>query len=110
VNKIADEGLVGIYLAVGSANHMAPTGGSSRLLSTNPIAFGVPAGPDKPHMILDMATTVTAFGKIKVKAQKNEALPVGWMIDEQANPSQILKKLSKAHYYLLETTKAMVWR
>ena len=67
VNRIADEGLVGIYLAVGSANHMAPTGGSSRLLSTNPIAFGVPAGHGKPHVILDMATTVTAFGKIKVK-------------------------------------------
>ncbi len=95
VNRIADEGLVGIYLAVGSANHMAPTGGSSRLLSTNPIAFGVPAGPGKPHVILDMATTVTAFGKIKVKAQKNEAMPVGWMIDQQGQPITDPKKAAE---------------
>lgn len=95
VNRIADEGLVGIYLAVGSANHMAPTGGSSRLLSTNPIAFGVPAGHGKPHVILDMATTVTAFGKIKVKAQKNEPMPVGWMIDSQGQPITDPKKTSE---------------
>jgi L-2-hydroxycarboxylate dehydrogenase (NAD+) len=95
VNKIADAGLVGIYLAVGSANHMAPTGGSSRLLSTNPIAFGVPVGSGKPHMILDMATTVTAFGKIKVKAQKNEPMPVGWMIDAQGQPITDPKKASE---------------
>lgn len=82
---VADAGLVGIYFAVGSANHMAPWGGIELLLSTNPIAVAVPA-KDGPPIVLDMATTVAAYGKVKIKAQKNEPMPEGWMIDKQGQP------------------------
>jgi len=47
--------MIGIYMAVGSANHMAPWGGIDKLLSTNPIAIGVPGGEGGP-VLLDMAT------------------------------------------------------
>lgn len=82
---VADAGLVGIYFAVGSANHMAPWGGIELLLSTNPIAVAVPA-KEGPPIVLDMATTVAAYGKVKIKAQKNEPMPEGWMIDKQGQP------------------------
>jgi L-2-hydroxycarboxylate dehydrogenase (NAD+) len=36
--------------------------------------------------VLDMATTVAAYGKVKAKAQRGEQMPVGWMIDRQGNP------------------------
>jgi L-2-hydroxycarboxylate dehydrogenase (NAD+) len=36
--------------------------------------------------VLDMATTVAAYGKVKAKAQRGEQMPVGWMIDRQGQP------------------------
>ncbi|XAH24228.1 Ldh family oxidoreductase [Xylophilus sp. GW821-FHT01B05] len=77
--------MIGLYFAVGNANHMPPWGGMEMLLSTNPIAAGIPAG-DEPAVVLDMATTVAAYGKVKAKAKRGEAMPEGWMIDRQGRP------------------------
>ncbi|QWE21621.1 Ldh family oxidoreductase [Polynucleobacter sp. AP-Kolm-20A-A1] len=85
VRKLAEQGYIGIYMAVGNANHMAPWGGIDLLLSTNPIAIAVPAG-NEPIVLLDIATTVAAYGKVKVAAQKGEPIPEGWMMDRQGNP------------------------
>ena len=81
----AERGLVGIYLAVGSANHMAPWGSMDALLSTNPIAIAVPSGRHG-SVLLDMATTVAAYGRVKVAAQRGQAMPEGWMIDGSGQP------------------------
>jgi L-2-hydroxycarboxylate dehydrogenase (NAD+) len=85
VELAAESGLIGIYLAVGSANHVAPWGSIDPLLSTNPIAIAVPGGPDGP-VLLDMATTVAAYGKVKMAAQRGETMPEGWMIDGAGRP------------------------
>ncbi|MEO6409208.1 MAG: Ldh family oxidoreductase [Burkholderiaceae bacterium] len=77
--------MIGLYFAVGNANHLPPWGGMSMLLSTNPIAVAVPA-QDEPPVVLDMATTVAAYGKVKAKAQRGEPMPEGWMIDRQGRP------------------------
>lgn len=77
--------MIGLYFAVGNANHLPPWGGLDMLLSTNPIAVAVPAG-DEPPVVLDMATTVAAYGKVKAKAQRGETMPVGWMIDRLGQP------------------------
>ena len=77
--------MIGLYVAVGNANHLPPWGGTDMLLSTNPIAAAVP-GFEEPAMVLDMATTVAAYGKVKTAAQKGEQMPVGWMIDRQGQP------------------------
>lgn len=77
--------MIGLYFAVGNANHLPPWGGLDMLLSTNPIAVAVPAG-DEPPVVLDMATTVAAYGKVKAKAQRGEMMPEGWMIDRQGQP------------------------
>jgi L-2-hydroxycarboxylate dehydrogenase (NAD+) len=79
------EDMIGMYFAVGNANHLPAWGGLDMLLSTNPIAVGVPAG-DEPDVVLDMATTVAAYGKVKAKAQRGEQMPVGWMIDRLGRP------------------------
>jgi LDH2 family malate/lactate/ureidoglycolate dehydrogenase len=76
--------MIGIYIAVGSANHMPPWGGIELLLSTNPIAFAIPA-LEEPPIVLDIATSVTAYGKVKTKAQRGEPMPEGWMIDALGN-------------------------
>ena len=77
--------MIGLYLAVGNANHLPPWGGIDMLLSTNPIAVGVPAG-EEPPIVLDMATTVAAYGKVKTKMQRGEMMPEGWMIDREGRP------------------------
>jgi len=79
------EDMIGIYMAVGSSNHMAPWGGADLLLSTNPIAMGIPGGDGGP-MLLDMATSNAAYGKVKLAAQRGEMMPEGWMIDADGNP------------------------
>lgn len=80
-----EHGMIGVYFAVGNANHLPPWGGAEMLLSTNPIAIGVPAGAEAP-VVLDMATTVAAYGKVKAKAKRGEMMPEGWMIDRQGRP------------------------
>ena len=77
--------MIGLYFAVGNANHLPPWGGVDMLLSTNPIAIAVPA-LEEPPLVLDMATTVAAYGKVKVAAQQGKTMPEGWMIDRQGEP------------------------
>ena len=77
--------MIGLYGAVGSANHVPPWGGTELLLGTNPIAIAVPAG-DEPPLVLDMATTVAAAGKIKTLAQRGESMPEGWMVGRDGEP------------------------
>ena len=77
--------MIGLYFAVGNANHLPPWGGMEMLLSTNPIAAGIPAG-EEPAVVLDMATTVAAYGKVKAKAKRGEPMPEGWMIDREGRP------------------------
>lgn len=77
--------MIGLYIAVGSANHLPPWGGTEMLLSTNPISVAIPS-ENRPPIVLDMATTVAAYGKIKTAAQKGETMPEGWMIDQTGAP------------------------
>jgi L-2-hydroxycarboxylate dehydrogenase (NAD+) len=77
--------MVGLYFAVGNANHLPPWGGLEMLLSTNPIAVAIPTSAETP-VVLDMATTVAAYGKVKAKAQRGEMMPEGWMIDRSGKP------------------------
>ena len=77
--------MIGLYFAVGNANHLPPWGGLDMLLSTNPIAAAFPAGAEPP-VVLDMATTVAAYGKVKAKAARGESMPEGWMIDREGRP------------------------
>lgn len=81
----AKENMIGLYLAVGSANHMPPWGGTDMLLSTNPIAVALPS-KDYPPIVLDMATTVAAYGKVKTAAQRGEQMPEGWVVDRNGDP------------------------
>ena len=77
--------MIGLYAAVGNGNHVPPWGGVDLLLSTNPIAIAIP-GAKHPPIVLDMATTTAAYGKVKMAQQRGEQMPVGWMVDRQGQP------------------------
>ena len=65
------EDMIGFSMTVGGSNIMAPTGGITPLLGNNPFAIAVPAGQDCP-LVLDMANSVVARGKIVLAMKKGE--------------------------------------
>jgi L-2-hydroxycarboxylate dehydrogenase (NAD+) len=77
--------MIGIYTAVGNANHMPAWGGRENILSTNPIAIAVPTH-EEPPVVLDMATSVAAYGKVKQYAQRGQTMPESWMVDAEGRP------------------------
>jgi L-2-hydroxycarboxylate dehydrogenase (NAD+) len=91
---VAAQDMIGMYFCVGNTNLVPPWGGTEVLLSTNPIAIAVP-GLRHPTISLDMATTNTAFGKIRLKAQRGEPMPEGWMIDREGKPLTDPKRASE---------------
>lgn len=79
------EDMIGLYLAVANNNHMAPWGGVEALLGTNPVAIAVPS-LEEPPIVLDIATTATSAGKIRLAADNRERLPEGMVMDHAGNP------------------------
>ena len=73
------QGMVGIYAAVSTLNHMAPWGGAEALMGTNPIAIAIPAGQEAP-VILDIATSLSSFGNIRQHLARGEPLQEGWVV------------------------------
>ncbi|KUO62528.1 MAG: lactate dehydrogenase [Gracilibacter sp. BRH_c7a] len=83
--KAAEEGYVSILLSNGPPA-TPPFGGKEPYFGTNPIAFGMPR-KSRPHIIVDMATSVAARGKIIRASQKGEEIPEGWALDQEGYPT-----------------------
>lgn len=77
--------MIGI-MSVNSSLNVAPFGGKTKQLGTNPLCFAIPAGEEQP-MVLDMATSVWAQGKIMVYLARGEELPEGVFLDSEGNPT-----------------------
>ncbi|HEY7663455.1 MAG TPA: Ldh family oxidoreductase [Xanthobacteraceae bacterium] len=73
-----EHGMIGIYGAASSVNHMAPWGGTEPLLGTNPIAVAIPAGTEAP-VILDIATSLASNGAIRTHELERRPMPEGWV-------------------------------
>jgi LDH2 family malate/lactate/ureidoglycolate dehydrogenase len=59
---------------------VAPLWSAERMLGTNPIAIAFP-GKDEPPIVIDMATSATAYGKIEIALRKQRPIPDGWAVD-----------------------------
>lgn len=70
-----------------AAPAIAPTGGHTPLFGTNPIAFGFPGADTVPPIILDMATSTAARGKVRQAALNGHPIPLGWALDAEGNPT-----------------------
>ncbi len=85
IEPLTEAGLVGLACTPSHA-WVAPAGGTRPLFGTNPIAFGWPR-QDKPPFIVDMATSAAARGEIQLHQRAGKALPEGWGIDSQGQPT-----------------------
>lgn len=86
----AARGLLSILMvnSHGAAVRVAPPGGIAPRLSTNPLAMGVPHGPNgEEPLVLDFSTSATAEGKVRVKKIAGQACPEGWLLDNQGRPT-----------------------
>lgn len=70
-----------------SAPAIAPWGGNKPIFGTNPIAAGFPTHEGSPQIILDMAVSNVARGKIRLAAKKGEKIPFGWALDPDGEPT-----------------------
>jgi LDH2 family malate/lactate/ureidoglycolate dehydrogenase len=82
----AEEGLVAISLTNVVSPFLVPVRGTERGLGTNPIAFAVPTADAERPVLLDMATTTVAYGKVNIARRADKKLPAGWAIDEEGGP------------------------
>jgi LDH2 family malate/lactate/ureidoglycolate dehydrogenase len=70
---------------------MAPWGGVDPSIGTNPFSYGIPAGRHSP-IIIDMATSVVARGKIILAAREGKPIPEGWALDSDGWPTTDAQK------------------
>ncbi len=84
--QIAREGMIGLGMTNASPI-VAPPGGKTRVLGTNPIAFSVPDGAGGVAMQFDQSTTTVALGKITMAKAAGEAIPEGWAVDADGAPT-----------------------
>jgi (2R)-3-sulfolactate dehydrogenase (NADP+) len=83
--QIAAAGLIGIGFTNASPV-VAPPGGNARVIGTNPIAMTVPGSPN-PAMNFDFSTSAVALGKITMANAAGEAIPLGWAVDAEGQPT-----------------------
>jgi LDH2 family malate/lactate/ureidoglycolate dehydrogenase len=91
-------GMAAYYALIALQNDMAsiitsntspwvvPWGGRVPMLGTNPICIGIPSGQEIP-IILDMATSAAARGKIEKAVKEGTKIPADWAVDEEGRPT-----------------------
>ena len=84
--QIAKKNLIGIGFTNASPI-VAPPGGKSRIIGTNPIAFSVPDGNGKTAIHFDQSTTAVALGKITMAKAAGEKIPLGWALNKNGKPT-----------------------
>jgi LDH2 family malate/lactate/ureidoglycolate dehydrogenase len=78
--------MIGFSYTIGGINHMVPWGGAEARLGNNPFAVAIPAGTEHP-VVLDMACSVAARGKIIVAAKEGTPIPPDWAVGLDGKPT-----------------------
>lgn len=82
--RLAEEGLIG-FVYGNSPKAMAPWGAKAAVIGTNPIAFAAPAPGGA--LVIDMAMSTVARGKVLAAREVGEPIPEGWALDVHGEPT-----------------------
>jgi LDH2 family malate/lactate/ureidoglycolate dehydrogenase len=85
VNLAVRADMMGLALANDTPSMTVP-GARAAVLGTNPFAFGVPAGEEKP-IFLDIASSAVAGGKIRIAQAQGQKVPATWLVDAEGVPT-----------------------
>lgn len=78
--QAAEQGMIGLVIS-NSPAQMAPWGGKTKLLGTNPMSYAVP-GKNKSPIVFDMATSIVAKSRIIQARDSGEQIPIGWALNK----------------------------
>jgi LDH2 family malate/lactate/ureidoglycolate dehydrogenase len=84
-HALADAGLIGVAMCNTRPLMPAP-GGAERVVGNNPLAIALPSAGGEP-LVLDMALSATAMGRIRLAESAGEAIPAGWAVDGEGRPT-----------------------
>jgi (2R)-3-sulfolactate dehydrogenase (NADP+) len=83
---LAQRGLAGIVMT-NAQPVIAPVGVGTPLVGNNPLAIAVPRAAPHAPLVLDMAMSQTALGRIRLAAAEGRPIPEGWALDEEGMPT-----------------------
>ncbi|WP_158855875.1 Ldh family oxidoreductase [Lunatibacter salilacus] len=83
--KALERDLIGLSLT-NTTKGVVPFGGREKMLGTNPIAIAFPSGQEPP-MVIDMATSTVAYGKVEIADRQQKPVPIGWCLDKDGQPT-----------------------
>jgi LDH2 family malate/lactate/ureidoglycolate dehydrogenase len=83
--RAADQGCIGIAMC-NTRPLMPPPGGAERTVGNNPIAIAVPSAEPIP-LVLDMATSEAAMGKIRLAEKAGQPIPATWAVQNDGSPT-----------------------
>lgn len=83
---LAKKGLVAFGFT-NSSPAMAPVGGKSKVIGTNPMSFAVPGGKGKIAFLIDQSSSAVAWTAVRHAAAMGRAIPLGWALDANGEPT-----------------------
>ncbi len=83
--RVAEAGLVS-FTATNGSPLLAGSGGTKPVFCTNPMAFSAPQ-TGGPPLLIDQSSSATAYVNIREAAKRGEAIPPGWAVDKEGNPT-----------------------
>ncbi|MEP2718450.1 Ldh family oxidoreductase [Pseudophaeobacter sp.] len=84
--RLAQAGLLGIGFTNAPAS-IAPSGGAKPVLGTNPISIAAPGGDGEALVLIDQSASTIAKSEVMKHAREGKALPRGWVLDAEGNPT-----------------------
>ncbi|AQH02333.1 lactate dehydrogenase [Burkholderia sp. KK1] len=83
--RLAERGLVSIATCNATAQMTTLESGRA-VYGTNPVSFGAPVADGRP-LVIDQASSATAFVNVRNAAERNEPIPEGWAVDQDGKPT-----------------------
>jgi LDH2 family malate/lactate/ureidoglycolate dehydrogenase len=82
---VAENNMIGVLYCGVPSPMVAPWGGKTPVIGTNPLSFGMPTN-GRP-IVVDFATSAAAFGKVMSAFLRGETIPEGWIVNKEGNPT-----------------------
>ena len=86
VERLASAGLVGLGFTNAPAS-IAPSGGTTPVIGTNPFALAVPGENNMAAFVIDQSASVVAKSEIMMHARNGQSIPLGWGLDSEGEPT-----------------------
>jgi (2R)-3-sulfolactate dehydrogenase (NADP+) len=84
--RLAEAGLMGIGFTNAPAS-IAPSGGAKPVVGTNPFSIAAPSADGQAEVLIDQSASTIAKSEVMKHAREGKAIPEGWALDAQGNPT-----------------------